>query len=139
MRVKAAQSGRIAAGRTIPSMSSKITRLAALTATIATIGCIPIPTSALAQEIESAPLAPLTQQQRSGDQVLQPLDNQDQQFDQNSGQQLGQDQQQGPQLGQEPENPPQNPPLGQDIEQPSTDLGQVPQDYQDRIENKVAE
>ena len=98
-------------------MAIQLSRLVALATLTAVLGAAP----AMAQEVESQPLAPPTQQQQLELPDLpqqQPSDEAD------------------PQAQQEPE---QGPTLGQDIEQPQTELGQIPQDYNDRIENKVAE
>ncbi len=96
-------------------MAIQLSRLVALATLTAVLGTAP----ATAQEVESQPLAPPTQQLELPDlPQQQPSDEVD------------------PQAQQEPE---QGPTLGQDIEQPQTELGQIPQDYEDRIENKVAE
>ena len=84
-------------------MAFKVARLVALAALTAAVGWTP----AIAQEVQSQPLAPPTQE----------LPQQD------PSQQAAPEQQ-----------PEQGPTIGQDIEQPQTDLGQIPQDYQDRIE-----
>ena len=90
-------------------MAPKSKLVVALATMAAALGCSP----AMAQDVQSEPLAPPTQQLQL------------------------------PELQQQPQNPGQQPEqgqtLGQDIEQPKPDLGQQPQDYQDRIENKVAE
>ena len=100
--------------------------LVALTAMTAALAWTP----AAAQDIEREELAPLTQQQ--------PLDAQSDPGSQQQGQAQSGDQLDD-QTQNQLQNQPQSPPLGQDIEQPSGDLGQAPENYEDRIENKVAE